>query len=262
MPELNDEERGRLDAYARATEPSPADIERALTRTLARVPHSQRAPNLPDGRRRVVWMAAAGFATLVIATAAVAGVRWLRARPQPELPELRSESASPRYGEARLEQADTAGQDSAPALAPPEPEPDPDPRDAPAQVEAAEVAPDPSPAPQPRARHRQPPRPASEPAAAKDPADASSRLAEESRLLARVRRALNNQDFASALDWAEEHARRHPQGALTEERLILEAVAACRGDQRDRGLESLATLREQFPKAAAIAKVEQSCPTQ
>lgn len=78
-------------------------------------------------------------------------------------------------------------------------------------------------------------------------------------MLARARRALRDNDFESALEWAEQHARHHPHGSLTEERLILEAVAACRGGQRERGLAAAKQLREQFSSSAALAKVDQAC---
>jgi hypothetical protein len=70
---------------------------------------------------------------------------------------------------------------------------------------------------------------------------------------------LRDNDFAAALAFAEEHARDYPRGSLTEERLILEAVAACRGAERERGLAAAKQLREQFPNTSALAKVEQSC---
>jgi outer membrane protein assembly factor BamD (BamD/ComL family) len=87
----------------------------------------------------------------------------------------------------------------------------------------------------------------------------SEELADESRLLGRIRKALDAGDFEAALDWAEEHARRHPDGALSEERLILEAVAACRGGRLDRGRACLASLRQRYPGTPAITPVEQAC---
>lgn len=257
MPDSKDEARALLDAYARATSPSPAEIEHSLTRTLARIESAERSTLLPNRRRRFVWAAAAGVATLVLATAAIAGIRWYRA-----LPEAKPET----YGAARFDQVDSPELEtpatSQPALraqieqrAPPL---DTDDTEA-SQLHEPTPAPEPIPDPAPGRRAR--PRPSkldTKPAEAPKPADASM-LAEESRLLAHVRRALRDDDFEAALEWAEEHARRHPQGSLTEERLILEAVAACRGDQRTRGLAAAKQLRDQFPKTAALAKVEQAC---
>jgi type IV secretory pathway VirB10-like protein len=255
VPDPNDEARTLLDAYARATSPSPAEIERSLTRTLARIDSTERVATLPNRRRSFVWVAAAGVATLVLATAAIAGVRWYRARAQPQ-PDSYGAAQFDR-GDAR--QVEAARQSPTTEVTQPErPDPPDDsaPRIAdPATPEAA--APPEAAPPEPRRRARPKPKTDVTVTEAEPPADANT-LAEESRLLARVRRALHDQDFEAALEWAEEHARRHPNGSLTEERLILEAVAACRGDQRTRGLAAAQQLRERFPKAP-VAKVEQAC---
>lgn len=257
MPNSNDEARALLDAYARATSPSPTEIEHALTRTLARIDSAERSAKLPNRRRRFVWATAAGFATLVLATAAIAGIRWYRARPQPK-PET--------YGAAQYERPAVELEDRATPRAAARALPTPAAEltssdESIAEVEATVEAEPTAEVEQPAPRRRARPKPVDpEPATSTPPppSDASV-LAEESRLLARARRALRDDDFEAALEWAEEHARRHPQGSLSEERLILEAVAACRGDQRARGLAAAKQLREQFPKTAALAKVEQAC---
>jgi type IV secretory pathway VirB10-like protein len=258
VPESNDDERALLGRYAHATSPTKLEVEHALTRTLARIESGRRGPSLPDPRRRIVWFAAAGLATLVIATAAFAGVRWLRVGTQP---------SEPPYDAARFEHAAT-DVDAAAITPTPEPEhtaPVPELPKAPEQTQGVEAEPTPSstdaPAPKPRHRDRtedsrEPPVEQPEPS---EPLADASELAEESRLLAKVRRALHDDDFEGALEWAEEHARRHPRGLLTEERLVLEAVAACRGGQRPRGLEAAKQLREQFPGTPTLAKVEQAC---
>jgi hypothetical protein len=245
VPEANDEERALLDAYAQATSPSAFEIERALTRTLARIESSASSGSLPRQRHRFVWVAAAGIATLVIATAAIAGVRWYRARPQTE-PQS--------YGAAQLDRIEdhdaVRSQDPLPADAPTRVEPAPElPEAIPEGIEPTKA----EPATRRRARAAKDPTPDVTP-----PVDASQ-LAAESRLLGLVRRAIRDNDFEAALAWAEQHARDYPQGSLTEERLILEAVAACRGGQRERGLAVAKQLREQFPSTAALTKVEQSC---
>lgn len=258
MAVSNDEERALLDAYAQATSPSPSEVERALTRTLARIESAEHSARLPDRRRSFVWVAAAGLATLVIASAAVAGVRWYQARPQPD---------AQTYGAARFDQQDdgveahTTPRAPTTELASPiiEPEPVTPPEPAPAESSEAEPLADDPPAPRRRARAKdpQPPEPQATPTS-----DSAGELAAESRLLALIRRALRDNDFESALEAAEQHARRHPHGSLTEERLILEAVAACRGGQRSRGLAAAKQLREQFPSTSALAKVEQSCASE
>lgn len=260
MAVSNDEDRVLLDAYAEATSPSSAEVERALTRTLARIDGDERRARLPDRRRRFVWVAAAGLATLAIASAAVAGVRWSRARSQP---------TAETYGAARLDRdeptrARASQQRPAVEPAPSEPaltEPEP-PELAPApdllQPSDAEPVADDQRSTRRRARSNPAPAPApSDP----PPADANE-LAAESQLLALVRRSLRDNDFAAALDFAEQHARQHPDGSLTEERLILEAVAACRGGQRERGLAAAKQLRAQFPGTAALGKVEQACASE
>ncbi|MFO7562495.1 MAG: hypothetical protein R6X02_07615 [Enhygromyxa sp.] len=259
----NDEERALLDAYAQATSPSPSEVERALTRTLARIESAERPTSLPGQRRGYVWVAAAGLATLAIASAAIAGVRWYQARPQPE---------TQTYGAARLDRGGDGLEARAtprsssvtepplePTLVEQEQVPAPaEPEQAPEDQALELPKPPTNDAPAPRRRAR--PKPAEDPQPEATPAsDSGSELAAESRLLALIRRALRDEDFEAALARAEEHARRHPQGALTEERLILEAVAACRGQQRSRGLAAAKQLREQFPNTAALAKVERSC---
>jgi hypothetical protein len=259
MSDEIDDERALLDRYAEATSPSPSQIEHALTRTLARVEGSSRPPSLPNARRRFVWIAAAGFATLVFATAAFAGVRWLRARSQP---------VEPSYGDMRREHAEPEHAVHVPEPAPArgriEPAPEPSelvPAEVPQMLTPTDI--EPVHVPRRRTEPKQPiPPPATvEPATVEPPAEASV-LAEESRLLAHARRALHDDDFESALAWAEEHARRHPHGLLTEERLVLEAVAACRSGQRERGLEVASQLRAQYPNTPTLAKVEQSCQAQ
>jgi hypothetical protein len=254
----SDEDRALLGRYADATSPTEAEVEHALTRTLARIESNERQPRLPDVRHRFVWLAAAGLATLVIATAAYAGVRWFRAR---------SSSSEPSYGAASFDRVDTDTDAIAtrptpgPASVAPVRQVPEHVTEAAAQLEpvdAEPVATEP-PASKPRQRERAKKRedPSAEPVA--PPVADASVLAEESRLLAHVRRALHDDDFEGALEWAEEHARRHPHGVLTEERLVLEAVAACRGGQRERGLATAKQLRDRFPNTPTLAKVEQAC---
>jgi hypothetical protein len=257
----HDEDRSLLDAYAQATSPSPSEVERALTRTLARIDSEERAASLPDRRRTFVWVAAAGLATLVVASAAVASVRWYQARPQPD---------GQTYGAARLDLQDDSVEARATLRAPADSqvaEPVREIAQPMIEIEPEPVAetsePSSTPAPEPRRRGRtkapEPIESTTQPTAPAAPSDSASELAAESRLLGQIRRALRDNDFEAALAVAEQHARRHPQGSLTEERLILEAVAACRAGQRSRGLAAAKQLREQFPSTSALAKVEQSC---
>jgi hypothetical protein len=254
MVEPTVEERELLDRYARETAPTRSAVEQALTRTLVRIESNRRTANLP-GERRLVWFAAAALAVVVIATGAFASGRWLRAR---------AHAVETTHDAARFDQVDAGVEKNAPTLEP-----------TPAQIAPVESEVDEPPAPivldvasppaadvdvsKPRNRNR---RPAVQPdtsGSVEPPVADAGMLAEESRLLAHVRRALRDDDFEAALAWAEEHAHRHPQGVLTEERLVLEAVAACRGGQRERGLAAAKQLHEQFPGSPTITKVEQAC---
>jgi hypothetical protein len=266
VSEPTDEDREQLDRFARETAPTESAVEQALTRTLVRIESGRRTPNLPGARRRIVWFAAAGLASLAIATGAFAGGRWLRARAQP---------VEPPHDAAPFDRVDTDVEPTRPRTPTPKapepivPEPIvPEVAELPKSLESAAT----EPAPHVGEVAVSKPRRRTESAAAVERADAeadepsseppvadASVLAEESRLLARVRRALGDDDFEGALEWAEEHARRHPRGLLTEERLVLEAVAACRGGQHDRGLAAAEQLREQFPGTPTLAKVEQAC---
>jgi hypothetical protein len=259
MSDENDEERALLDRYAALTSPSPSQIEHALTRTLARLEGSNRPPNLPNPRRRFVWIAAAGFATLVFATAAFAGVRWLRALSQPDERSFGADWLAPAEPAQAVHVPDPAptGSRIEPAPEPPQLVPEVQ-MVQPGGIEPVHV---PRRRTEPKPPNPSPERPDVESPDVEPPAEPSV-LAEESRLLAHVRRALHDDDFESALEWAEEHARRHPHGLLTEERLVLEAVAACRSGQRERGLDIAKLLREQYPNTPTLGKVEQSCQEQ
>ena len=290
MPKLNAEQRAELDAYARATRPTPAEVERALARTLARADSSTQRGALPRARSRLVWVAAASMVTLALASAAVAGVQWLRAKDR---------SGQPSYGQAQYERveevdapersrspresgrAELEGPEAEPERAHPSTslsldEPAPEPMPAKGEVASTETEPEPEPEQDRRIGRREGAErsragdEAASSANSESTAGASSpedqpdvvhagQLAEESRLLARARKALDAGDFASALDWADEHARRHDEGELIEERLIIEAVAACRGGQRQRGLASLAALRRRVANSPTLNKIERTC---
>lgn len=134
----------------------------------------------------------------------------------------------------------------------------------------APVAPRPTPMP-PRA-DAEPPAPGQPPAAV-PPAEASapkraraapadpptSNLTEETRLLARARARLRAGSPGDALTPLGEHARRFPQGQLTEDRLVLQAQALCESGDTKAGLKKAAALRKAFPGSSHLPRVQRSC---
>lgn len=255
MHEPSESQRALLAEYREATEPSAAEIEGALTRLAVRVEGSSAsaASSAARWRRRgrAGWAVAAGLAGLLVTGAAFAGAGLLSARPAAGDTVVHSQAVAVAEARAREELARER------ALSPqPEPAAEPDPVEvAPELIEdpEPELVEDPEPAPSPRRRAK----PAGDGGAPAAPS--ASELADESRLLARARRALSDGDLEGALDWADEHARRHPKGGLSEERLVLEAVAACKLGRDARGRASLAELRRRFPGAPAIAEVASAC---
>lgn len=84
-------------------------------------------------------------------------------------------------------------------------------------------------------------------------------LREEGVLLSQARDALARGEWARVLTHVEQHRRAHPQGALIEERLVLEAAAACESGDRPRGLGALRALRRRFPGSLALSRVAAVC---
>jgi outer membrane protein assembly factor BamD (BamD/ComL family) len=84
-------------------------------------------------------------------------------------------------------------------------------------------------------------------------------LAEENRLFARARAALIDEQPEQALARLAEHARRFPEGVLSEERQALRAVALCEaGRDADGDAAAQAFLRE-HPQAALAQRVRSAC---
>jgi hypothetical protein len=262
MLDPTDDSRALLDAYARATTPSPEAIERALTRTQAQIGlGAQRSSRLPAKLSakpaRTAWIVAASVASLLFGTAALAAVHWARNHASVSIED-------PSYNAARRDQLGPAGAgtqlwDSSPVVEIPwaaGSERGTAPTELEAEAADAQAEPEKSADKAPPKRRRVEPTPASTPAAA---SDEGSTLVDESRLLGRARRALAAENFELALEWTDEHARRHPDGELTEERLLLEAVAACRGGQGTRGRAAAERLRAGFASSAVLAKVDQAC---
>lgn len=262
MIQLDDEQRALLDGYARATRPRPTEVDHALTRTLARIESAteRRARRLPRRRRGRVLIMAASLVLLIGAGAAMAAVHWLELRSAPEPAAAPAPGNAARHDHDVAPNVDRAAAPTQPSTIAPAPEPTP----ALELDQAASSTPPPSQPdantkpPTPRRRARAEPNKV-EPQGEAMPAH---QLADENHLLTKLRRALDAGQYASALDWADEHARRHPKGALTEERLLLEAVAACRAGQTARGRAAIGQLRDRFPGSPAIARVERACASE
>ena len=268
LEQLDPEAQAELRAYTDATRATPPQLERALVRTLARVGGEEPKRTWRGRRRRLPWVVAASLTTLVFAGAAMAGVRWWRASPPRQSQVIDGPEADEFERAASNTQSPaTADGTAKPIPAPTQIERDPssneddirgqstDEESTAQVVRAARPKPKSSPKRRPKTN-----RPAEDTRETKPaPVTSATDLAEESRLLARLRRALDAGQLDVALDWAEEHARRHPNGALSEERLILEAVAACRDGQVARGRASLAQLRQRHPDATVPAQVDATC---
>lgn len=95
------------------------------------------------------------------------------------------------------------------------------------------------------------------PAAPTDPP--ASDLAEETRLLARARARLRAGSPSDALAPLSEHARRYPQGQLTEDRMVLRAQALCDAGKTKAGRQEASALRKAFPSSSHLPRVDRSC---
>lgn len=88
---------------------------------------------------------------------------------------------------------------------------------------------------------------------------ASSGLAEEARLVIEARRKLQGATPAAALSPLAEHARRFPDGQLTEERMALTARALCSGGDLEGGRRVAEDLRRAFPTSSHLPRVGRAC---
>jgi hypothetical protein len=91
-----------------------------------------------------------------------------------------------------------------------------------------------------------------------EPAPGST-LAEENRLLARARAALIDAEPERALTRLDEHARRFPDGVLSEERQALRAVALCEADRDADGEAAANAFLRAHPQAALAQRVRSAC---
>lgn len=136
--------------------------------------------------------------------------------------------------------------------------------DAPATAPALAPAPaaTPSPKPAPLAAEDVPPAPV--PAVARPgraPAPTGPRaddLREELAVMQRARAALSQKDASLLWKVLDEHARRFPSGALTQERQAWRAVAACRLGHADASTRAARFLRA-HPDSPQVSRVQSEC---
>lgn len=84
-------------------------------------------------------------------------------------------------------------------------------------------------------------------------------LAAEARILARARAALRDGRAEAALEASREHGARFPSGALREERMATEALAACALGLRDEAQKLSAELARTSPASAYLARIRAAC---
>lgn len=106
--------------------------------------------------------------------------------------------------------------------------------------------------------HTSPPK-AARAAAPQPGAAATSNLTQETRLLARARARLRAGSPADALPPLAEHARRFPDGQLTEDRLVLQAQALCESGDVEAGSKQASALRKAFPRSSHLPRVNRAC---
>ena len=87
----------------------------------------------------------------------------------------------------------------------------------------------------------------------------SSDLTEETRLLAQARGRLRAGSPRQALPALTEHARRFPNGQLTEDRIALQAQTLCEAGDVKAGLQKAAALRKAFPSSSHLPRVHRAC---
>lgn len=88
--------------------------------------------------------------------------------------------------------------------------------------------------------------------------DPVSTLADELDLVRRATAAINEQRWAQAIDWLDQHASRYPQGALAQERSGLRALSLCKLGHAD-GKNAAARFVRTYPDSPMIERLRASC---
>ena len=84
-------------------------------------------------------------------------------------------------------------------------------------------------------------------------------LDDELAWIGAAQEALRNHKPSQALRLAEQHGFRFPQGALTQERLVVHTLALCALERFDAARRMLAVLEERAPGAPIVARVRSNC---
>lgn len=91
------------------------------------------------------------------------------------------------------------------------------------------------------------------------PSTPTAQLAAEAALVRRAQAAVRDEDWARALALTEEHRAAFASGVLIEERLVLEAVAACGAGDAEREIRARSQLRRDHPESVHGARIERAC---
>ncbi|MBA3544963.1 MAG: hypothetical protein H0T76_00620 [Nannocystis sp.] len=247
MQVLKDPTKSLARQYREAIEPTPAHIERERARLMERIAaEAQASPAPPKRVNRVLLVGSLAAALLLV---------WGALHVYIDLSVQRAVDASlaARQGAAPAQPRDVIFP-TEPALslvAPPMTLP-PEVRE---HAGASGTAPL-SEAPMPAVRVATPT--SARPPRGTPEVDADE-LLREGALLSRAREAQARGDWSRVLELVDEHKTSHPQGGLLEERLVLEAAAACSAGQRTRAQKATQALRRRFPRSLALARVADMC---
>jgi hypothetical protein len=237
MTQVDLDETGRalIEMTREAYEPSAAN----RVRVRWRVAHQLAAERSPSGcarRRRVAPIVTWSVAALAVGTAAA--LAWQGARREPAA-YTRSLPAAP------VEPASAASNvAAAPAL--------PKHAEGPAAPAASEAAQAAAPAGVPS----RPARPATRGSHAQA-GDAD--LADEVALIARAQAATNRGQAERALEALREYDRRHPEGALTQERSAARILALCAAGKPAQARAEAERFRARWPGSPQAARIQSSC---
>jgi len=97
------------------------------------------------------------------------------------------------------------------------------------------------------------------PSASVSPAPAPSTLASETRLLEAAQRELASGRAASALSLLDEHARRFPGGALSEERIAARVLSLCALGRHEAARQAANSFVAASPRSPLIPRLRGSC---
>ncbi|MCX4246183.1 hypothetical protein [Paraliomyxa miuraensis] len=265
-PALDTDARAMLDAFA-AEERIPSEVHE---RVWARVAADVARPAAPKWPRRALLVSG------LVAAAAVAmmwtGARSLRPADQRDRANQAEygrqgsdhrEALEPGRPRSQSTRAPVPGSNPAPSDGPQsatsetplaEPEPPTPPSSEPTRTDSADSDGKSEPRRSTGTSSREP-SPTDEP----DPTTASATLLDELEIIRRANTELTAEHPERALAALDEHARRFPSGALTEERRFLRAVALCKAGRDDEGKERARAFLQTYPRTAFAERLRSAC---